>query len=407
MKCRHCNKNLVTQLIDLGAQPPSNSYLRFEDLDKPEVYLPLKVYVCSNCFLVQTADYAQKETFFNEEYAYFSSTSQTWLEHARKYVSDMTSRFKIDSSCFVMEVASNDGYLLQNFVNNKIPCLGIEPTKSTADVSSRLGIDTLVEFYGTETATRVRERYGPADLVTCNNVYAHVPDINDFTEALYTSLGDNGVVTIEFPHLLNLIDLCQFDTIYHEHYSYLSVATVQRIFMAHNLRIFDVEELNTHGGSVRIYGCKDTAVHPRSLKVDDIIEREAAGGLFDIETFERFSRKAIEIKFSFLEFLLECKRNGKTVCGYGAAAKGNTLINFAGVKSDSLPVVADAASSKIGKFLPGSRIPVIDPISLRNKKPDYVVVLPWNIADEIKLQLSDLQMRGCKLVTFVPHFKEV
>ena len=407
MRCRHCAENLKHELIDLGAQPPSNSYLKKENLEMAEIYLPLKVYVCSSCFLVQTADFTQRETFFNEEYAYFSSTSQTWLDHAKNYVSEMCKRFKISKTSFVIEVASNDGYLLKNFLDKKIPCLGIEPTASTAKVSADLGIDTLVQFYGVETALEVYKKHGAADLITCNNVYAHVPDINDFTKALEISLSENGVVTIEFPHLQNLIELDQFDTIYHEHFSYLSVGVVQKIFAAHNLRIFDVDKLTTHGGSVRVYGCKDKAVHECSDNVNAIIDEEIKHGLFNLSTFENFSNRATNIKLRFLEFLIKAHEEEKTVCGYGAAAKGNTLINFAGVKPDLLPFVGDAAPSKIGKYLPGSRIPIVPPHVLEDMKPDYIIIFPWNITAEVKTQFAGLVEDGCKFFTFIPSFREV
>lgn len=403
MNCRHCKTELEIELIDLGVQPPSNSYLKPEDLNKAELFLPLKVYVCSKCFLVQTADYTERETFFNEDYAYFSSTSQSWLRHAGEYVDNMIEKFKIDSSCFVIEVASNDGYLLRNFVNKKVPCLGIEPTKSTAEKSASFGVNTLVEFYGVETARKVREEYGGADLITCNNVYAHVPDINDFTQALEISLSNDGIVTIEFPHLLKLIELCQFDTIYHEHFSYLSVSIVHKIFAEHNLRIFDVEELTTHGGSVRVYGCKKDANFDTSKNVPKILKIEKNCGLTNIDTYLNFKNRAFEIKNNFIMTLLQLKNENKSVCGYGAAAKGNTLLNFAGVREDLLPFVVDAADSKIGKFLPGSRIPIIAPSALKELEPDCIIVFPWNLADEIRQTIRhDLGLKS-EIITVAPE----
>ena len=407
MKCRHCHSKLDYELIDLGAQPPSNSYLHAQDLDKEEIYLPLRVYVCSKCFLVQTADFTQRETFFNKEYAYFSSTSKTWLEHATLYVRDIVEQFSINKNSFVIEVASNDGYLLRNFVDRGIPCLGIEPTKSTAAQSKAQGINTLVDFYGVELARQVKKEYGQADLITCNNVYAHVPDINDFTEALEISLAKEGVVTIEFPHLLNLINSCQFDTIYHEHFSYLSVATVNRILGSKKLRVFDVEEISTHGGSVRVYGCRESAQHVTKSSVGEIIRREEDSGLFDLKTFEVFQHRAISIKLELLDFLIKARADGKLVCGYGAAAKGNTLLNFAGIKSDLLQFVADAAPSKIDKFLPGSRIPILPPKAVSELNPDFVVILPWNIASEVKSQFYELAKNGTKFVTFIPNYMEI
>lgn len=407
MNCRHCASELKNLLIDLGSQPPSNSYIKAEDLDKAELYLPLKVFVCSKCFLVQTADFTCRETFFNKDYSYFSSTSISWLSHAKKYVDEMIGMFGLDKNSFVMEVASNDGYLLKNFIERKIPCLGIEPTESTAAKSISVGIETLVDFYGTETARFVSNKYGAADLITCNNVYAHVPDINDFTEALEFSLSDNGVVTIELPHLSNLIKFCQFDTIYHEHYSYLSVSTVQKIFTYKGLRIFKVDELPTHGGSVRIYGCKVSANHTTCLSVKEILDQEERLGLRNVDSFTNFQDRATALKMDFLKFLLKAREEGKIVCGYGAAAKGNTFINFAGVKSDLLQFVADAAPSKIGKFLPGSRIPIVEPDAVIKLQPDYVVVLPWNIVKEVKNQFSGLRNTGAKFVTFVPNYNEI
>ena len=407
MKCRHCKTDLSYLLIDLGAQPPSNSYLKREDLDKGELNYPLKVYVCQKCFLVQTADFIRRETFFNSDYAYFSSTSSGWLEHAKKYVQEMTNMFDIGEKSFVIEIASNDGYLLKNFIDKNIPCLGVEPTESTAAVSKALGINTLVEFYSVQIAKMILAKYGSADLITCNNVYAHVPDINDFTRALQISLSDEGVVTIEFPHLLQLVSHCQFDTIYHEHYSYLSVQTVKNIFASQNLRLFKVEELSTHGGSVRVFGCKSSASHKTCDSVDGIIKKEREQGLFDVSTYSIFYERSINIKLSSLDFLMKAKKEGKVVCGYGAAAKGNTFLNFAGIKSDLLPVVGDAAASKIGKFLPGSRIPIVGPEVVYDINPDYIIVLPWNIAEEVKSQFPKLVNRGCKFMTFIPEEREV
>lgn len=394
-------------MIDLGTQPPSNSYLTLDDLDCAETFLPLRVFVCEKCFLVQTADYTHRETFFHAQYAYFSSTSKSWLEHAQNYVKNITEELNLSPSSFVIEVASNDGYLLRNFTELNVPCLGIEPTHSTAAVSKSIGIDTLIEFYDVETAKKVRKKYGPADLIIGNNVYAHVPDINEFTEALEISLGKEGVVTIEFPHLLNLVNDCQFDTIYHEHYSYLSVQTVQSIFASKNLRIFKAKELTTHGGSVRIYGCKVTAGHPTCNSVCEIIQKENDQGLFNLKIFDAFQERAVDIKLELLNFLINARKEGKVVCGYGAAAKGNTILNFAGIKSDLLPVVGDAALSKINKFLPGSRIPIVDPKTIQDLNPDFVVILPWNIADEVKSSFSDLVNKGCKFLTFVPSLREI
>ena len=407
MKCRHCKNVLNHKLIDLGSQPPSNSYLTYKNLNCAEIYLPLKVYVCDQCYLVQTADFTQRETFFNSDYAYFSSTSKTWLAHAKSYVESIIKELDLNKDSFVIEVASNDGCLLKNFVEKKIPCIGVEPTKSTASQSKSLGISTIIDFYSVDLAKSLKTNYGGADLIVCNNVYAHVPDINNFTEALEVSLNDNGVVTIEFPHLLNLIELCQFDTIYHEHYSYLSVDTVSKIFATKGLRIFKVEEIPTHGGSVRLYACKINANYKMHKSVIEIVNREKAFGLFDLHTFHNFQSRADKIKLDLLSFLINLKLDKKVVCGYGAAAKGNTLLNYAGIKSDLLPFVADAAVAKIGKFMPGSRIPIKPPEEVIKLCPDYVIIFPWNIADEVKSQFSGLLDKGCKFVTFVPYLKEI
>lgn len=407
MKCRHCKNNIMDLVIDLGCQPPSNSYLTKIDLNKKENYFPLKIFICSSCFLVQTEDTTDKKTFFNSNYAYFSSTSTTWLGHSKRYVSKVVDELKLDKNSFVLEVASNDGYLLKNFLYKNIPCLGIEPTKSTAREAIKLGLNTWVDFYSLPLAVKIAKKYGKADLVICNNVYAHVPDINDFTKALKESLKDDGVVTLEFPHLLNLIKQCQFDTIYHEHYSYLSVRTVSEIFKKHGLRIFKVEKMPTHGGSVRIYGCKKNAHYKSNQSIDKIIDEEKREGLFDLSQYHAFRTKAEKIRTEFLDFLYKAKTKGKKVCAYGAAAKGNTLINFAQVDQDLIPFVADASNSKVNKFLPGSRIPILAPSSLFDFKPDYVIILPWNLATEIKIKFSNLADQGCKFLTFIPEIKEI
>ena len=407
MKCRHCENNSMELVIDLGCQPPSNSYLTERDLNKKETYFPLKIFICDSCFLVQTQDTTNKKTFFNSNYAYFSSTSTTWLGHSKRYVSRVVDELKLDNNSFVLEIASNDGYLLKNFLYKNIPCLGIEPTESTAKAAKKLGLNTWVDFYSLPLAEKIAEKYGKADLVICNNVYAHVPDINDFTKALETSLKDDAVVTLEFPHLLNLIKQCQFDTIYHEHYSYLSVRTVSEIFKKNGLRIFRVEKIPTHGGSIRIYGCKKNAEYKRDQSIDKIIDEEKQEGLFDLNQYHAFRTKAEKIKAEFLEFLYKAKAGGKKVCAYGAAAKGNTLINFSKVDQDLITFVADASDSKVNKFLPGSRIPILAPASLFDFNPDYVIILPWNLAAEIKNKFSKLADQGCKFFTFVPKVKEI
>ena len=407
MKCRHCKNNIMDLVIDLGCQPPSNSYLTKIDLNKKENYFPLKIFICSSCFLVQTEDTTDKKTFFNSNYAYFSSTSKTWLEHAKQYATKIVDEFKLDQNSFVLEIASNDGYLLKNFKEMKIPCLGIEPTESTAQKAQEIGINTYVEFFDLRLAKKITEKFGKADLIVCNNVYAHVPDINDFTKSIEKSLKKDAVVTLEFPHLLNLIQKCQFDTMYHEHYSYLSVKTVKQIFEKHNLRIFKAEKIPTHGGSVRIYGCRKNASFQNNQSVGKIISEEIQAGLFDLTKYLEFKKNAEQIKINFQNFLMKAKADSKKVCAYGAAAKGNTLINYAGVNSDLIPFVADASDAKINKFLPGSRIPICNPETLFEFKPDYVVILPWNLASEIKKQFLKLSEQGCKFFTFVPQIEEV
>ena len=407
MKCRHCDTEIKNLVIDLGAQPPANSYIEKTDLDSPEIYYPLKIYVCGKCFLVQTRDFTNRETFFNADYAYFSSTSSTWLEHAKKYAETIINQLRLNQDSFVVEIASNDGYLLKNFTKNDIPCLGIEPSESTASVARKHGIKTITKFFCEFLANDIIKDHGKADLITCNNVYAHVPDINDFTRGINQLLKEDGVVTVEFPHLLQLMKQCQFDTIYHEHYSYLSLKTVTKIFKKYGLKVFNVEILNTHGGSIRVYGCKKAAYHKTTSNVKEVINLEQKGKIHDLEAFNSFQSRAEAIKFELLKFLLNSKQAGKRVCAYGAAAKGNTLLNYSGIKADLLPFVSDAAASKIGRFLPGSRIPIMDPSYLKNYRPDSVIIFPWNIAKEIKLQFKELAASGCKFYTFIPKMKEI
>lgn len=402
MNCRHCSKPLMHRFLDLGFAPPSNAYLSESDLRKPEKTYPLRVLVCDECWLVQTEDYADAGELFSHDYAYFSSTSSTWLDHAKRYAESIQKRLSLGGDSLVIEVASNDGYLLKNFVSAGIPCLGIEPTASTAAAAEKLGIPVRRDFFGETLAKELAASGCQADLIIGNNVFAHVPDINDFARGLKAALKLSGTITLEFPHLLRLIESTQFDTIYHEHFSYLSLHTVSRIFSAAGLKIVDVEELPTHGGSLRIYGCHaDCAIQP-SEAVARILEEERQHGLLDLVSYATFQTRAEKIKDDFLGFLIEQKRNGKKVVAYGAAAKGNTLLNFAGIKPDLLPFVCDAAPSKQGKFLPGSHIPIHPPEILKAESTDFVVILPWNIADEIVAQNILLHSRGTKFVTAVP-----
>lgn len=405
MNCRFCGEKLEHQFIDLGSAPPSNAYLNEEDLHKPELYFPLKLFVCHHCWLVQTEDYAQADELFRPDYAYFSSTSTTWLDHAARYSDMICKRLGLDGKSFVIEIAANDGYLLKNFVARNIPCLGIEPTDSTATAAEKIGIPVLRKFFGKMTAQKLGSEGKQADLIIGNNVYAHVPDISDFTAGMKAALKPGGTITLEFPHLMRLIEYNQFDTIYHEHYSYLSLYTVSRIFAAAGLRVFDVEELPTHGGSLRIYGCHIEDQRPTKATVSNIITEEERRGLQGLTIYQTFQQKANQVKNALLTFLLEQQRKGKKVAAYGAAAKGNTLLNYAGVKSDLIPFVCDAASSKQGKYLPGSHIPILSPDILQKERPDIVLILPWNIAHEIVRQQTNVLEWGGIFVVAVPTLK--
>lgn len=407
MNCRHCSTPLVQTFLDLGFAPPSNAYLTSADLARPEKYYPLKIKVCNQCWLVQTEDYAQADELFSADYAYFSSTSSGWLAHAASYAEKITRQLQLDDASFIIEVASNDGYLLRNFVAAAIPCLGIEPTASTAAAAEKLGIPVMREFFGEQLGRRLAASGRQADLIVGNNVYAHVPDINDFTKGLTAALKPGGTITLEFPHLMQLLEHTQFDTVYHEHFSYLSLATVERIFKASGLRIFDVEELPTHGGSLRIYGCHFEDDRETSSFVAAMLAEEALRGLQSLAIYQGFQSKADRIKDDLLTFLIEKKRAGKTVVAYGAAAKGNTLLNYAGIKPDLLPLVYDAAVSKQGKYLPGSHIPVLPPDALSEERPDFLIILPWNIADEIILQQREIRERGTKFLVCVPQLRIV
>lgn len=405
MKCRHCHTPLTQRFLDLGSAPPSNAYMSRADLQKPETWYPLRLFVCNHCWLVQTEDHVAEDTVFNTDYAYFSSTSQSWLAHAKTYSDLVTDRFGLDCDSFVVEVASNDGYLLRNFVARSIPCLGIEPTSSTADAAEALGVPTLRAFFGSTLAARLAGDGRKADLIVGNNVFAHVPDINDFTAGLATILKPDGVVTLEFPHLMRLVEFAQFDTVYHEHFSYLSLMVVARIFAQAGLRIFDVEELPTHGGSLRVYGCHRDSGHIETTAVKAIMVEERGRGMAEQGYYQGFQAKADAIKNGLIQFLLDAKRDGRSVAGYGAAAKGNTLLNYAGVRPDLLPFICDAAPAKIGKFMPGSRIPVFDPSVLRSNRTDFLIILPWNILEEVRAQNADLAEKGTRFVTAVPKLK--
>lgn len=405
MKCRFCASDLSYKFLDLGFAPPSNAYLTEAQLIEPEKYFPLRVLVCDHCWLVQTEDYTEAHELFTPDYAYFSSTSKSWMEHARQYFKKISKVIDLESDAFVVELASNDGYLLRNFQDSGIRCVGIEPAVETAEVAEGYGINTIREFFTEELAHQVSVSHGQADLVIGNNVYAHVPDINDFTRGIKALLKPQGVVTLEFPHLLRLIEDGQFDTIYHEHFSYLSLSTVSRIFAAAGLRVWNVESLPTHGGSLRIYGSLADADFEVTARVEAVLEAEESLGLSKISTYLEFQDRAEKIKNNFLSYLLEQKQAGKRVVAYGAAAKGNTLLNYAGVKPDLISYVCDAASAKQGKFMPGSHIPIFAPDKLFNDSPDVIIVLPWNLKSEVEKLLEPLVKGGAVVKGLFPDFQ--
>ncbi len=405
MNCRHCSTPLKHVFLDLGFAPPSNAYLGEADLQAPEQYFPLKLFVCDKCWLVQTEDYSRSDELFTKDYAYFSSVSTTWLAHAKSYVEAITARLGLGAKSFVIEVASNDGYLLKNFVANGVPCLGVEPTDSTAAVAEAAGVPVAREFFGQQFASKLVAGGKQADLIIGNNVYAHVPDINDFTVGMKTALKPGGTITLEFPHLMSLMQLNQFDTVYHEHYSYLSLQSVKAIFAKAGLRVCDVEQISTHGGSLRVYGCHAEDARLDGEAVAAILAQEIERGLQDLPTYKRFQLEANKVKNNLLAFLVEANKAGKTVAAYGAAAKGNTLMNYAGVKPDLMTFVCDAAASKQGKFMPGSHVPILAPAELRARRPDYVVILPWNIADEVVKSNEFVREWGGQFVVAVPALR--
>ena len=403
MKCRHCGANVTVPFLDLGSSPPSNAYLDSSMLQGPEKWFPLCVMVCTECWLVQTEDYARSEELFSVDYSYFSSYSTTWLAHSKRYVAEMVARFKLNSESMIVEVAANDGYMLQYAKERSIPCYGIEPTASTAAAARLKGIEIVEEFFGRALANNLVDQGRQADLMAANNVLAHVPDINDFVGGFSLLLKPQGVATFEFPHLVKLVEGNQFDTIYHEHYSYLSLSAVQHIFSANGLVIFDVEEIATHGGSLRVFAQRaDVSFYSVSQNVANLLDCEIAAGIQTEEYYRQFQSCADHVRDEFLSFLVRCKGDGKKVAAYGAAAKGNTLLNYAGVQSDLLPYVVDKSPAKQGRFLPGSHIPILEESYLKEDQPDYVIILPWNLADEVLAQLEYIRQWGGKFVTFVP-----
>jgi hypothetical protein len=405
-RCRFCQTPLLRTFADLGVTPISNAFLSTDNLNAAESFYPLHAYVCEACLLVQLEDFKAPEQIFNDHYAYFSSYSDSWLEHARRYTELMISRLGLSETSFVVEIASNDGYLLQYFVEKGIPVLGVEPSSNVADAAISKGIDTWVTFFTTESARQLVARRSKADLLLGNNVLAHVPNLNDFINGLKILLADSGVVTMEFPHLLCLIQNNQFDTIYHEHFSYFSFLAVTRIFAAHGLRIFDVERLTTHGGSLRIF-----ATHEGSRRwqnrpaVGNLLDEERSAGLDQLSSYSAFSKRVNETKYQLLDFLIGAKRAGKRVAGYGAPAKGNTLLNFCGIRTDFIDFTVDRSPHKQGMFLPGTRIPVLDPRKIFETKPDYLLILPWNLRDEIMAQMAGISAWSGKFVVPIPQIE--
>jgi len=405
MQCRHCSAPVTLPMADLGTAPPSNAYLREPALHAPERWYPLRVLVCENCWLVQTEDFAAADALFDADYAYFSSFSSSWLAHAKAYVQEMAERLSLGAHSHVVEVAANDGYLLQYVTGRGIPCLGVEPTASTAAAARARGIEVVEQFFGVKLARELVAQGRAADLTAANNVLAHVPDINDFVAGFAVLLKPQGVATFEFPHLLQLVQQCQFDTLYHEHFSYLSLTAVQRIFAANGLVLTDVQELPTHGGSLRVFAQRSDAAPVVHGRVGELLAREAAAGVSSAAFYGGLQGEALRIKRELLAFLLDCHVRGLQVGAYGAAAKGNTLLNFAGVRADLLPYVVDRNPAKQGQYLPGSRIPVVDEAHLRAHRPDRVLILPWNLREEVTAQLDYVRAWGGQFAVAVPRLE--
>ena len=404
MKCRNCKAELSFELIDLGSAPPSNAYLNKNSLKSPENWFPLRVMICKKCWLVQTEDYTDANLLFDSNYAYFSGFSESWLIHSKKYVQSMVENYGINQFSMVVEVAANDGYLLQFFKELNIPCLGIEPTASTAAAAKDKGIDIMQDFFGKDLSLNILEKYDKADLIVANNVLAHVPNINDFVQGFSILLSDHGIATFEFPHLLKLLLENQFDTIYHEHFSYLSLLTIKEIFSNNDLEIFNVEELPTHGGSLRVFVQKKESGNKKIKKsVNNILSIEKETGLMDESFYLNFYKKAEKVKYELISFLINAKKDGKKVVGYGAAAKGNTLLNYAGIRDDLISYIVDRNPAKQEKFMPGSRIPIVSEDFLKKDRPDYILILPWNLKDELKEQLNYARNWGAKILVALPN----
>ncbi len=402
--CRFCSAPLKTTFADLGMSPISNAFVDADRAQAVEAFYPLQAYVCDQCFLVQLIDFEKAEHLFTPDYAYFSSYSASWLEHARRYAHDMIEKEKLGPNSLVAEIASNDGYLLQYFKQSGVPVLGVEPTANTAKIAFETrGVPTRVVFFGRETASAMQAEGLQADLIAANNVLAHVPDVNDFVSGFPILLKQGGLLTVEFPHLLSQMENNQFDTIYHEHFSYLSFTVARRIFSAHGMRVYDAAELDTHGGSLRLFVCHaDNAARSDTAAVATMLQREADAGLGEISTYERFASKVTTTKFDLLEFFLQARREGKSIVGYGAPAKGVTLLNYCGVKPDLMPFTVDLSPHKAGKLLPGVRIPILEPSAIFDAKPAYVLILPWNLKAEIMEQMAGIRAWGGQFVTPIP-----
>jgi len=402
MNCRHCQQLLTLPFIDLGAMPPSNAYLASLEQCEQEQSYPLKVWVCENCWLAQTEDYNKAEELFTADYAYFSSTSTTWVAHAQRFADQAITQLSLSSNSFVLELAANDGYLLQHFVRSGIPCLGVEPTSATAAAARAKGIAIVEDFFGVALANHLCGDYGKADLIVANNVLAHVPDINDFVAGIAAMLKPKGVCSVEFPHLLNLIQYRQFDTIYHEHYSYLSLHSVRTIMQAAGMTVYKVEKLPTHGGSLRVWVALSDAI-AIDIGVSSVLAEETEAGMVTAEGYRHFQTVIASVAKNFHAFLQQAKQENKIVVAYGAAAKGNTFLNYLKVDSELISAVFDAAEAKQGKFLPGSHIPILPPEHLAGFNPDYVVILPWNLREEVTNQLKSVVPVHCKFVTAIPE----
>ena len=403
-KCRFCHTPLVHTFADLGMSPVSNAFLKSDQLNRKESFYPLHAYVCSGCLLVQLEQFESPDAIFNEEYAYFSSFSDSWLKHAKNYTGEMVQRFGYGPSSFVVEIASNDGYLLQYFVEKNIPVLGVEPSANVAEAARKKGVDTLVKFFGVNTAKEIAAQGRQADLLLGNNVLAHVPDLNDFVAGMKILLKPDGVITMEFPHLLRLMRENQFDTIYHEHFSYFSFLTVEKVFARHGLALFDVQQLSTHGGSLRIFA-KHSGDESKDVTgaVNALLSEEREAGINKLMTYDVFAEKVRMTKRKFLQFLVQAKESGKSIVAYGAPAKGNTLLNYCGVRTDFIDYTVDRSPHKQGMFLPGTHIPIYAPDRIFETKPDYLLILPWNLKAEIVQQMSGIRAWGGQFVVPIPE----